>query len=193
MDSYWLFAIVWFVAAAAPGADTALLVSTTLARGWKSAIPISLGITTAKVILLLLAFFGLSALLTAAPQTFIALKVFGCAFLLWRAYRLWTREPLAASSSETQFGQNFAVAFTTAISNPQAMLFYVAIVPQVTATTDPLILSAIIAIGFTAISAGYVALALPIRGWISRGQNERMLNRGLALVFVLVAAIIALR
>lgn len=193
MDSYWLFAIVWFVAAAAPGADTALLVSTTLARGWKSAIPISLGITTAKVILLLLAFFGLSALLTAAPQTFIALKVFGSGFLLWRAYRLWTREPLPASSSETQFRQNFAVALTTAISNPQAMLFYVAIVPQVTATTDPLILSAIIAIGFTAISAGYVALALPIRGWISRGQNERMLNRGLALVFVLVAAIIALR
>lgn len=181
------------MAAAAPGADTALLVSTTLARGWKSAIPISLGITTAKVILLLLAFFGLSALLTAAPQTFIALKVFGCAFLLWRAYRLWTREPLAASSSETQFGQNFAVAFTTAISNPQAMLFYVAIVPQVTATTDPLVLSSIIAIGFTAISAGYVALALPIRGWISRGQNQRMLNRGLAIAFVLVAAIIATR
>ncbi len=193
MDSYWLFASIWFLAAAAPGADTVLLVSTTLASGWKSAIPISLGITFAKVILLLAAFFGLSSLLTAAPQAFVVLKALGCTFLLWRAFKLWTSSAISTTASSDYFGKNFALSFTTGISNPQALLFYIAVVPQVTASTNPLALCLIIILGFSIISAFYILLATPIRAWIGRGNNQRMLNRAIAVAFVLLAALIAIR
>nr|MBP6187011.1 LysE family transporter [Rhodoluna sp.] len=63
MEAYWLFATIWFVAAATPGADTMLLLTTSLSTGWKSAIPISLGIIAAKVILLTLTYFGFAALI----------------------------------------------------------------------------------------------------------------------------------
>jgi threonine/homoserine/homoserine lactone efflux protein len=193
VDSYWLFASIWFLAAAAPGADTVLLVSTTLASGWKSAIPISLGITFAKVILLLAAFFGLSSLLTAAPQAFVVLKALGCAFLLWRAFKLWTSSAISTTAISDYFGKNFALSFTTGISNPQALLFYIAVVPQVTASTNPLALCMIIILGFSIISAFYILLATPIRAWIGRGNNQQTLNRAIAIAFVLLAGMIALR
>jgi threonine/homoserine/homoserine lactone efflux protein len=193
MNSYWLFTTIWFVAAATPGADTMLLLSTSLSTGWKSAIPISLGITAAKIVLLTLTFFGLTALINAAPVILVVLKIFGCAFLLWRAFKLWQTKVNTNTVSKAGFWQNLSLAFTVAVSNPQALLFYVAVVPQVSENTSPWLLNAIIAIGFTLISAIYVGLATPIGAWIARGGNQRLLNRGVALVFVGLAIILAVR
>jgi threonine/homoserine/homoserine lactone efflux protein len=193
VESYWLFASIWFVAAATPGADTMLLLSTSLSTGWRSAIPISLGITSAKIILLIAAFFGLNAIIDSAPQVFVILEVFGCAFLLWRAFKLWNTAASATKNLRVGFLSNFTMAFTIAVSNPQALLFYVAVVPQVSQSTNILVLCAIIAIGFSAISACYILLANPIRAWVSNGKNVRLLNRFVAFVFVAIAAYLALR
>ena len=193
MDSYWLFTSIWLVAAATPGADTMLLLTTSIANGWKSAIPISLGITAAKIVLLTVAFFGLSAVLTTAPQTFVILKLFGCGFLLWRAIKLWRSSGASAQEAKPGFWNGLSMAFSIAFSNPQAMLFYIAVVPQVTQTTNPWILNAIIAVGFTLISAFYVGLAVPIRAWINRGDNQLALNRAIAVIFAALAGIVAFR
>ena len=193
MDAYWLFAGVWLLAAAAPGADTALLVSTTIASGWRSALAASLGITMAKILLLIVAFFGLDAILTSAPQTFIVLKVFGVLFLLWKAVKFWHTDQTFSGGDTKSSRQNFAVAFVTAISNPQAMLFYVAIVPQVAASTNLVVLASIIAVGFPVISVFYMVLASPIRLWANRSNNQKTLNRALAVAFALIALVVAIR
>jgi threonine/homoserine/homoserine lactone efflux protein len=193
MDSYWLFATIWFVAAATPGADTMLLLTTSLSAGWRSAVAISIGITAAKVVLLVLAFFGLTALLDTVPQAFMALKIFGCLFLLWRAFKLWNSKPATGETSKTGFWGNLSLAFSVGVTNPQAMLFYIAVVPQVAETTNPWILSLIIAVGFSLISAFYIGLAVPIRAWMSRGANQRLLNRIVAIVFASLAVIVVLR
>ena len=193
LESYLLFATIWFVAAATPGADTMLLLTTSLTTGWRSAIPVSLAITSAKVILLTLTFFGLTALIASLPEVFVALKIFGAGFLLWRAYKMWNANVSSGSSTRVGFWQNFGLAFTVAISNPQALLFYFAVVPQVSHSTNVWVLNAIIAIGFTVISAFYILLAAPIRAWISRGSNQRLLNRAVSVIFVLLAAAVILR
>ena len=193
LESSVLFATIWFVAAATPGIDTMLLLTTSLSTGWKSAISISLGITAAKVLLLTLTYFGLAALLASNPEIFVLLKVFGCAFLLWRAFKLWTSKLSISTNSRVGFWPNLSFAFTAAVSNPQALLFYIAVVPQVAGSTNVLILNLIIAIGFPIISAIYISLAVPIRAWISRGPNQRLVNRVIALVFVALAVVLALR
>jgi threonine/homoserine/homoserine lactone efflux protein len=193
LEPYLLFTVIWFVAAATPGIDTMLLLTTSLSTGWKSAISISLGITAAKVLLLTLTYFGLTALLSSNPEIFVLLKVFGCAFLLWRALKLWTSKLSISTNSRVGFWPNLSFAFTAAVSNPQALLFYVAVVPQVAGSTNVLILNLIIAIGFPIISAIYIGLAVPIRAWISRGPNQRLVNRVVALVFVALAIVLALR
>jgi threonine/homoserine/homoserine lactone efflux protein len=193
LESYLLFTAIWFVAAATPGIDTMLLLTTSINTGWKSAVSISLGISTAKVLLLTITYFGLTALLANNPEVYVVLKIFGCTFLLWRAFKLWTSKLKLSANPRSGFWQNFSFAFTAAVSNPQALLFYVAVVPQVSASTNVFILNLIIAIGFTLISLIYIGLALPIRAWISRGPNQNLVNRLIALVFVVLAVVLALR
>ena len=193
LESYLLFTAIWFVAAATPGIDTMLLLTTSINTGWKSAVSISLGISTAKVLLLTITYFGLTALLANNPEVYVVLKIFGCAFLLWRAFKLWTSKLKLSANPRSGFWPNFSFAFTAAVSNPQALLFYVAVVPQVSASTNVFILNLIIAIGFTLISLIYIGLALPIRAWISRGPNQNLVNRLIALVFVVLAVVLALR
>lgn len=193
LEPYLLFGTVWFVAAATPGADTMLLLTTSLATGWKSAIPISLGIIAAKVILLTLTYFSLTALMAASPIILVTLKFFGCGFLLWRAYKLWNTHAVSSTSAKDGFKQSLWLAFSVAVTNPQALLFYVAVVPQVSGTTNPLLLNLIIAVGFSLISAFYIGLAAPIGAWIARSDRQQTLNRGVALVFVALAVTIALR
>ncbi len=193
LESYLLFTAIWFVAAATPGIDTMLLLTTSINTGWKSAVSISLGISTAKVLLLTITYFGLTALLANNPEVYVVLKIFGCTFLLWRAFKLWTSNLKLSANPRSGFWPNFSFAFTAAVSNPQALLFYVAVVPQVSASTNVFILNLIIAIGFTLISLIYIGLALPIRAWISRGPNQNLVNRLIALVFVVLAVVIALR
>jgi len=192
-ESYLLFTTIWFVAAATPGADTMLLLTTSLSTGWKSAIAISLGIIAAKIVLLTLAFFGLTALIGAVPAILVILKVFGCGFLLWRAYRLWQTKASASTTAKAGFWPNLSLAFSVGVTNPQALLFYVAVVPQVSHATNVWLLNAIIVVGFALISAFYIGLAAPIGAWIGRGTNQRLLNRAIALIFVVLAVVIALR
>ena len=193
LESYLLFTAIWFVAAATPGIDTMLLLTTSINTGWKSAVSISLGISTAKVLLLTITYFGLTALLANNPEVYVVLKIFGCTFLLWRAFKLWTSNLKLSANPRSGFWPNFSFAFTAAVSNPQALLFYVAVVPQVSASANVFILNLIIAIGFTLISLIYIGLALPIRAWISRGPNQNLVNRLIALVFVVLAVVLALR
>jgi threonine/homoserine/homoserine lactone efflux protein len=192
-ESYLLFTTIWFVAAATPGADTMLLLTSSMNRGFKSAIPLAIGITTAKVLLLVISYFSLTALLQASPEAFQVLKFAGAAFLLWRAYKVFNSKPGSTADGKSSFISSFAFAFTIAVSNPQALLFYIAVVPQVAASTNLYILSLIIVVGFSAISAFYIALAAPIRAWMSRGTNQMLLNRIVAVVFVILAGVVVLR
>lgn len=193
LEPYLLFATIWFVAAATPGADTMLLLTSSLSRGAKPAIALAAGITTAKVVLLVVSFFGLNALLTAAPSVYQVLKFAGAAFLLWRAFKSWRASVIAQSDTNQSFWSSFAMAFAIAFSNPQALLFYIAVVPQVALETNLAVLCLIIIVGFTLISAFYIALAKPIGTWINRGKNQSLMNKVIAIVYVILAALVVVR
>jgi hypothetical protein len=71
MDAYLLFATIYITAAATPGIDTMSLLGRTLEAGWRAAVPYSIGITLAKMIMVAVSYFGLSALLAASPEVFL--------------------------------------------------------------------------------------------------------------------------
>lgn len=193
MNEYVLFASVWFVAAATPGADTMLVLSAAISRGWKAVVPYSIGITLAKLVLLIGAYFGLTWLLAEQPQVLVALKWFGALFLVWRALSLWRTASAPESKALGGFWPGLAFAFAIGVSNPQAMLFYVALIPQVAGATNVWLLAGIIAIGFTVISAGYALLALPIQRALQRGANRLIVNRVVAAIFVVIAVVFVTR
>jgi threonine/homoserine/homoserine lactone efflux protein len=170
-----------------------LLLTSSLSRGARPTIALAAGITTAKVVLLVFSFFGLNALLAAAPQVFDLLKFAGALFLLWRAFKSWRASAISQSQSKHGFWSSFAMAFTIAVSNPQALLFYIAVVPQVALETNLVVLCLIIMVGFTLISAFYILLAKPISTWITGGTNQRLLNKSIAIVYVCLAALVLVR
>jgi homoserine/homoserine lactone efflux protein len=203
MDAFIFFTVAYFAAAGAPGADTMLIVSRTIVGGRASAWMYALGIAIAKAIMIMLAFFGAGALLSNNPEFFVILKTLGAGFLLFMAVRLWLK-PINSNQTQTTENKDVGAAasvlggFVVSISNPQPLLFYSSIVPIVVARglntiNDLIILFVIVFIGFALITTFYMTLAMAIKKWLAKGKNQTVLNKTMAAVFVILAAVIALR
>ena len=203
MDAFIFFTVAYFAAAGAPGADTMLIVSRTIVGGRSSAWMYALGIAIAKAVMITLAFFGAGALLSNNPEFFVILKTLGAGFLLFMAVRLWLK-PINSNQTQTTENKDVSAAasvlggFVVSISNPQPLLFYSSIVPIVVAKglntiNDLMILFVIVFIGFALITAFYMTLAMTIKKWLANGNNQAILNKLMAAVFVILAAVIALR
>lgn len=193
METYLLFAVTWFAAAATPGGDTMLLLGKSLAAGWKSTIPYSLGIVIAKVGMITLTYLGVATLMVQAPAAFTVLKFVGAGFLIWQAWRLWqTGRPEIRTRSEA-FWPAVGTAILYGAANPQPWMFYISVMPQVSGKTELWILNSIVTIGFIGITAFYAGLAVPIRQWMFKGHNGIWLNRGVAILFSILAVTFVVR
>jgi len=215
MDAFVFFAVAYLLAAGAPGTDTMLIVSRTIVGGRSSALQYALGIALAKTTMVSLAFYGAGALLANNPQLFWVLKAFGACFLLFMAVRLWiskphqdaagpapkpSRGPGPKTPAKNTRGAATSVlgGFLVGVSNPQPLLFYSSIVPIVVAKGlnsfgDLFVLWAIVILGFALITAFYMSIASVAKRWLDRAANRIVLNRVMAILFAVIAAIILTR
>jgi len=190
MTDYLLFATAFMASALAPGADTFLIASRAIedkvAAIWSAA-----GITFAKLAMVTIIYFGVSAAVQNSSWLLSILQVFGVVFLLFRAWALWNKVPGGGKSRVS--GRDFATGFTVGFSNPQPFIFYLSVMPAVAAETQLWALLMIVLVGFALVSASYVLATVPLRKWLAAGNNEASVNRVLSIVFVLLALWIALR
>jgi threonine/homoserine/homoserine lactone efflux protein len=216
MDAFVFFAVAYLLAAGAPGTDTMLIVTRTIVGGRGSALQYALGIALAKTTMVSLAFYGAGALLANNPQLFWVLKAFGACFLLFMAVRLWiskphhdapageTPNPSRSIGSKTAAKNSRGTAtsvlggFLVGVSNPQPLLFYSSIVPIVVAKgldtlRDLLVLWTIVIVGFSLITVFYMSIASVAKRWLDRATNRIVLNRVMAILFAVIAAIILSR
>ncbi|MBI3367932.1 MAG: LysE family translocator [Burkholderiales bacterium] len=88
------------------------------------------------VALIALSMLGIGALLKASVGALTALKVLGGAYLVWLGVQLWRapaiqlRPAAAKPAVATRGGALFRQGLLTAVSNPKALLFYGAFLPQ---------------------------------------------------------------
>jgi len=84
--------------------------------------------------LIALSMMGIGALLKASADALTVLKLIGGAYLVWLSIQLWRapaiqlREDLAPAGAKRS--QLFRQGLLTAVSNPKALLFYGAFLPQ---------------------------------------------------------------
>lgn len=84
--------------------------------------------------LIALSMMGIGALLKASADALTVLKLIGGAYLVWLGIQLWRapaiplREDLAPAGAKRS--QLFRQGLLTAVSNPKALLFYGAFLPQ---------------------------------------------------------------
>src|ERR1700737_5116797 len=72
-----------------PGPTVLLVVSYALGQGWRTALPMAVGVALGDFTAMTLSMLGLGALLAASAALFAALKWIGAAYLVYLGVKLW--------------------------------------------------------------------------------------------------------
>src|SRR5215207_1812470 len=80
-----------------PGPTILLVVSYALGQGWRTALPMSVGVALGDFTAMTLSMLGIGALLSASATLFTALKWIGAAYLVWLGIKLW-RAPVGTEA-----------------------------------------------------------------------------------------------
>ncbi len=143
LSTWWLFVTATFLISAAPGPNMLLIMNQSVRFGLRASIASMAGCMTALMIMFTLSALGLGVILQNAPMVFDALRWLGAGYLAYLGYKVWTApvtpitaETSAESDAQTQSSNIpsaktlFRTGFFTAGSNPKALLFAAALLPQ---------------------------------------------------------------
>jgi threonine/homoserine/homoserine lactone efflux protein len=137
LQTWWLFVLMTFVVSATPGPNMLLVLSHSARFGLRPAMATMLGCMTSLLAMMSISAAGLGALLQTFPAVFDALRLAGAAYLAYLGVKSWCApvpEQTAGTLSVTESVVNPAALFRqgmlVAASNPKAILFAVAFLPQ---------------------------------------------------------------
>ncbi|MBV1705310.1 MAG: LysE family translocator, partial [Hyphomicrobiales bacterium] len=127
------FALVCVGLVLTPGPNMLHLVSRALCQGRAAALVALAGVATGFFVYLLLAAFGITALLLAVPFAYVALKACGAAYLAWLAWGAFRSkgEGLATKRlAAADVGRLYSMGLVTNLLNPKIAMLYLALLPQ---------------------------------------------------------------
>lgn len=179
-----------------PGPSHLLMLSNSMAHGFKPSLFTAAGDLTANTLQMLAAGLGLAVLIIASEQALNAVKWAGVAYLVWLGIRMILRADQAATLSKAPSASHRTLwlqGFLTSAANPKAVVFFTALFPQFIDPAKPFwaqftILSATYLIIDGAFLSAYGASS----GWLAsrlKTKGRIWLNR-LSGSFVIVAAIL---
>lgn len=183
MDLFTLtaFTIAYLIALIVPGPGVAAIVARALGGGFKSAMPMVLGILAGDLVYFLFAVFGLAAIATYFAPIFVVVRWAGAAYLLFIAWKFWTAKPGSEQMKPKQEDalKTFLAGFSLTMGNPKTIVFYLAILPTVVplGQMNPLAfveLTAIVVICLLIVGCAYAGLAAAARDMF---RSEKALGR----------------
>jgi threonine/homoserine/homoserine lactone efflux protein len=202
-QTFWLFVTVTFFVSATPGPNMLLVMSSSARFGFHASLATMAGCLTALLAMLSISAAGLGALLQAFPAVFDALRWMGAAYLVYLGIRTW-RAPLPQAAADTagaiapsrSGGQLFRQGLLVAASNPKAILFAAAFLPQFIRPELPklpqftilLLTFAVIEVSWYIVYAGS---GRRLAQYLRRTSVLRLFNRLTGGVFVGFAAVMA--
>jgi homoserine/homoserine lactone efflux protein len=176
-----------------PGPNSLLVLTHGALHGHRKTLFTVAGGALGFVALIALSMLGIGALLKASASALTVLKLLGGVYLIWLGVRLWRAPAIHLRADASKAGIRSAGLFRqgllTALSNPKALLFYGAFLPQfIDPARDLLVQFVIMATNFVAIEVGVeyllARLAHRIRPWLER--TGRNFNRACGGLFVAV-------
>ncbi|WP_346828553.1 LysE family transporter [Pseudomonas abietaniphila] len=198
----WLafFAACWVISLS-PGAGAIASMSSGLQYGFWRGYWNALGLQLALIVQIAIIAAGLGAVLATSALAFTLIKWFGVAYLVYLGVKQWRALPsdLSDDASIRPIGKPMALVargFLVNISNPKALVFMLAILPQFIDTHLPLV-PQYLTIAATMVSvdlivmAGYTGLASKVLRLLKTPKQQRRMNRTFAGLFVSAAAFLA--
>src|SRR3954454_22645236 len=116
-----------------PGPTILLVVSYALGQGWRTALPMAVGVALGDFTAMTLSLLGLGALLAASATLFPALKWVGAAYLVWLGIKLWRAGGALDAKPRTDAASRAKMlghAWIVTALNPKALTFFIAFLPQ---------------------------------------------------------------
>lgn len=194
---------VWvaFVAASTilliiPGPTVLLVVSYALGQGWRSALPMAVGVALGDFKAMTLSMLGVGALLAASAGLFTALKWLGAAYLIWLGVKLIRAGGTLEAEPRTDrasAGKMMGHAWLVTALNPKGITFFVAFLPQflnpeISFVTQMVIFEATFLVLAFGNAIGYAIIASRARrlvgnpraiSWFNRAGGTLLIGAGL--------------
>lgn len=198
IDKYIAFVTIITVLLLSPGPSVLLSINNGVKYGMKLAAVGVIGNVIAFQILIILSATGVGATLATSNTFFAALKTLGAVYLVYLGFKLWFTPISAKAAGEIYSIQHnsqlniFKQAFFVTASNPKALIFVSALLPQFIDTNEALLTQTIIlaitaaVIHFT-IYMSYTILSSRASSFLENDRNRRLFNKGSGLIFVAFA------
>jgi len=199
----WLafFAACWVISLS-PGAGAIASMSSGLNYGFARGYWTALGLQIGLLLQIAVVAAGVGALLATSALAFNLVKWFGVLYLLYLGWRQWRAAPLPVENTleVRPLGQPLALVFRgflVNVSNPKAVVFMLAVLPQFLDLSQPLFsqygLMALTMISVDLIvMAGYTGLAAKVLRLLRSPRQQKLMNRTFAGLFAGAAALLTL-
>ena len=169
-----------------PGPIVTLVVANSLSQGSRSGLATVAGASVGNAILLGATAVGLVAFFTLLSEIFQIVRWAGAIYLIWLGIRAWRTHGgqgmAVASAGRRSLRALFVQGFLVAITNPKAIVFYIAFLPQFVDSHLPASRQLIVMIGTMIVMAllsdsAYALLAGRARGWFTAPERRRLQSR----------------
>src|SRR5690349_3225701 len=188
------FIIAAFVVVIVPGITVSAIVSVSLARGMAAGFWTELGVQIGRLTMMLVVAVALEAVLGIVSAAFDVIKYVGAAYLVWLGWGYLTRRhtvDMARTSGESTPWKQVRSGFLILWSNPKALIFFGAFLPQFINPAFPawpqVIVLGLIGMGAGLVTDGaYIIIAAKARDALT-GKRAELVNRVAGVILILAA------
>lgn len=131
-ESWAAFAAASSILLVIPGPTVLLVVSYALGQGWRTALPMAIGVALGDFTAMTLSMLGLGALLATSATLFTILKWVGAAYLVYLGIKLWRAGGTLDATPRTDAvsaAKMLGHAWLVTALNPKSITFFVAFLP----------------------------------------------------------------
>lgn len=199
---------VWFaymlacwVISISPGAGAIASMSSGLNYGFRRGYWNALGLQIALLVQIAIVAAGVGVLFATMPLAFFVVKWFGVLYLLYLAYLQWTAKTqsidIATEQPTKSIPKLIAYGFLVNMSNPKAIVFLLAVLPQFLDLSKPqwiqyVIMAATMVTIDLIVMAGYTGLAAKVLRLLKSPKQQKYMNRTFAVLFSCAAGLLSL-
>ncbi|MFW2079158.1 LysE family transporter [Acinetobacter sp. ULE_I010] len=198
---WFAYMLACWVISVSPGAGAIASMSSGLNYGFRRGYWNVVGLQLALIVQIIIVAAGVGVLFATTPLAFLVVKWFGVLYLLYLAYLQWTA-PTQSIDIETDQTQKSIPklifhGFLVNMSNPKAIVFLLAVLPQFLDLNKPqwiqyVIMAATMITIDLVVMAGYTGLAAKVLRLLKSPKQQKYMNRTFAVLFSCAAALLSL-
>ena len=195
------YMLACWVISVSPGAGAIASMSSGLNYGFKHGYWNAIGLQLALLVQIAIVAAGAGVLFATTPWAFLIVKWFGVVYLLYLAYLQWTAPTqsieIQQDLSNKSRSKLILHGFLVNMSNPKAIVFLLAVLPQFLDLSKPqwiqyVIMAATMISIDLIVMAGYTGLAAKVLRLLKSSKQQKYLNRTFAVLFACAASLLSL-